>query len=66
MQWGQDKSNSLIIKFNMYVWFTILRIDDKVIKPAIFVLGENVLKLLKEDINGMIYFLTGNCHIKWE
>ena len=43
-----------------------LLIDEKVIKPAVFILGENVLKLLKEDINGMIYFLTGNCHIKWE
>lgn len=40
-------------------------IDEKVIKPAVDTLGENVLRLLKDDINGMIYFLTGNCHIKW-
>lgn len=40
-------------------------IDEKVIKPAQETLGENVLRLLKDDINGMIYFLTGNCHIKW-
>ncbi|RKS14321.1 ABC-three component system protein [Flavobacterium sp. 120] len=40
-------------------------IDEKVIKPAMETLGENVLRLLKDDINGMIYFLTGNCHIKW-
>lgn len=41
-------------------------LDEKVIKPALNILGENVLRILKEDINGMIYFLTGNCHIKWE
>lgn len=40
-------------------------IDEKVIKPAMETLGENVLRLLKDDINGMVYFLTGNCHIKW-
>lgn len=43
-----------------------LILDEKVIKPALSILGENVLRILKDDINGMIYFLTGNCHIKWE
>ncbi len=30
-------------------------------------LGEDadVLEIYKEEINGMLYFLTGNCHIKW-
>ena len=41
-------------------------LDEKVIKPALNILGENVLRILKDDVNGMIYFLTGNCHIKWE
>lgn len=26
----------------------------------------NVLELYSEDINGMIYFLTGNCHLVWK
>ncbi|MBH8557908.1 ABC-three component system protein [Hymenobacter negativus] len=28
-------------------------------------LGSNVLDLYKDEICGMLYFLTGNCHIKW-
>ena len=61
--------------FNMHVYplintSSIIQInsliDERVIKPAQGILGENVLRLLKDDINGMIYFLTGNCHIKWE
>ena len=28
-------------------------------------LGENPLRLFAEEINGMLYFLTGNCHIRW-
>lgn len=27
---------------------------------------ENVLEINYDDIYGMIYYLTGNCHIKWE
>ncbi len=61
--------------FNMHVYPLIktssiiqinLLLDERVVKPAQAILGENVLRLLKEDVNGMIYFLTGNCHIKWE
>lgn len=61
--------------FNMHVYPLIneysipqinLLIDEKVIRPVQIILGENVLRILKDDINGMIYFLTGNCHIKWE
>lgn len=28
-------------------------------------LGTNVLDLYKDEICGMLFFLTGNCHIKW-
>ena len=28
-------------------------------------LGSNVLDLYKDEICGMLYFLTGNCHVKW-
>lgn len=40
-------------------------IDAKVIDPLFRELNENVLKIYKDEINGMLYFLTGNCHIKW-
>lgn len=29
-------------------------------------LGENVLEIFNRQINGMVYFLTGNCHLEWE
>ena len=28
-------------------------------------LGANVLDLYKDEICGMLFFLTGNCHVKW-
>ncbi len=40
-------------------------VSDKVIDPLTERLGENVLKLYANEINGALYFLTGNCHIKW-
>lgn len=40
-------------------------IDEKVIEPLYSELDENVLNIFKDEINGMLYFLTGNCHIKW-
>lgn len=41
-------------------------IISKVIQPIQDLLGENnVLDLYDDDITAMIYFLTGNCHIKW-
>jgi len=36
-----------------------------VIEPIMEQLDENVLDLYWDDIWGMIYYLTGNCHIKW-
>lgn len=38
---------------------------EQVINPLINELDENVLDFSPSEINGMIYFLTGNCHIKW-
>ncbi len=28
-------------------------------------LGENVLEIYNRQINGMVFFLTGNCHLEW-
>lgn len=36
-----------------------------VIEPTIGILEENVLDIYWDDIWGMIFYLTGNCHIKW-
>jgi hypothetical protein len=42
-------------------------IISKVVQPIQEMLGENnVLDLYDDDITAMIYFLTGNCHIKWK
>jgi hypothetical protein len=40
-------------------------INERIIKPIEAELGRNLFKYTKEDILGMLYFLTGNCHIKW-
>lgn len=40
-------------------------ITEYIIKPLEELLGENLLRIYDDEINGMIYFLTGNCHIKW-
>jgi hypothetical protein len=29
-------------------------------------LGENVLYIYNRQIKGMLYFLTGNCHLEWK
>ena len=29
-------------------------------------LGENILELYDDEIAGMLFYLTGNCHIKWK
>lgn len=61
--------------FDLHVYPLILRsvpinqinqtISDFVITPVQNELGENILRIYKDDINGMIFYLTGNCHIKW-
>jgi hypothetical protein len=40
-------------------------INERLIKPLLEELDENLLDFSAHDINGMLYFLTGNCHLKW-
>jgi hypothetical protein len=40
-------------------------VQDRVITPVRDALEDNVLNLYSDEINGMLYFLTGNCHINW-
>jgi hypothetical protein len=42
---------------------------DAQTKRAVFatqgILGENVLQITAKDLLGFLFFLTGNCHIRW-
>lgn len=38
---------------------------EKVIQPTITELEDNVLILNYQELRGMLYYLTGNCHIEW-
>ncbi|NNU33699.1 hypothetical protein HK413_05235 [Mucilaginibacter sp. S1162] len=40
-------------------------IAERIINPVKTDLGINLFKYTEEDIMGMIFYLTGNCHIKW-
>ncbi|MDR1544303.1 MAG: hypothetical protein LBS50_07875 [Prevotellaceae bacterium] len=40
-------------------------ITERIVKPVKAELGINLFQYNDVDIQGMIYFLTGNCHIKW-
>lgn len=40
-------------------------ITERIINPVKADLGINLFKYDEDDIMGMIFFLTGNCHIKW-
>jgi len=40
-------------------------VNSYIITPIEDILGDNLLRIYNDEINGMIYFLTGNCHIKW-
>ncbi|CAM4339388.1 hypothetical protein EWU23_10555 [Cytophagaceae bacterium 50C-KIRBA] len=40
-------------------------IAERIINPVKAELGLNLFKYDEDDIMGMIFFLTGNCHIKW-
>lgn len=42
-----------------------LLIRERIIAPVMAELGINIFKYTEEDVMGMIFFLTGNCHIKW-
>ncbi len=38
---------------------------EQVIQPTIAELEDNVLILNYQELRGMLYYLTGNCHIDW-
>ncbi|MCK5864143.1 MAG: hypothetical protein KAG87_03235 [Marinobacter adhaerens] len=40
-------------------------IKDNIIDPISEKLGTNSLDLFPRDVEGLIYFLIGNCHLKW-
>jgi len=40
-------------------------IQGQIIDPIEKMLGQNMLDMCSDEINGILYFLTGNCHIKW-
>jgi len=40
-------------------------VQTHIISPVSDMLGENVLGIYTDELNGMLYFLTGNCHIRW-
>jgi hypothetical protein len=42
-----------------------LLITERIINPVKSDLGINLFRYNEDDIMGMIFFLTGNCHIKW-
>ncbi len=54
-----------LIKENKPKEFINIQITELVIVPVQIILGENILRILADDINGMLFYLTGNCHIKW-
>ena len=39
---------------------------EKVITPALQMLESNPLMLDKLDIQGLVYFLAGNCYVRWD
>lgn len=41
-------------------------VSDKVIGPTHTMLGDNDLSLTHIDLLGLLFFLGGNCHIRWD
>ncbi|MCP1292938.1 MULTISPECIES: ABC-three component system protein [unclassified Chromobacterium] len=41
-------------------------ISDKVINPVEEILGDNDLNITPSELLGFIYFLGGNCHVRWD
>lgn len=41
-------------------------ISEKVLAPTNAMLGENDLQITPTDVLGLLYFLGGNCHIRWD
>jgi len=66
----------IVINFEMSVWPLVQAkasrevVDtamlEKVISPALQILESNPLMLNKMDIQGLLYFLAGNCYIRWD
>lgn len=40
-------------------------VQADILGPIQALLGDNDLEIYADEINGMLYFLTGNCHIFW-
>lgn len=67
----------VIVNFNNYVLPQLKKnaskeaIKDLIVNMVIIPVEElaceeeNVLSIYADDINNMLYYLTGNCHIKW-
>lgn len=57
---SEDKSDAIIMS----------AISSEIIDPLINIIQnegcDDIMGLSSTDINGMVYFLTGRCHIKWE
>jgi hypothetical protein len=66
----------IVVNFEMSVWPLIQTganreiVDtsmlEKVISPALKILESNPLMLNKMDLQGLFYFLAGNCYIRWD
>jgi len=41
-------------------------IQERVIDPVLSSLEDNVLKLYPAELLGLIFFMGGNCHIRWD
>jgi hypothetical protein len=39
---------------------------EKVLQPVFAELEDNVLLVNYDELEGMLYFLTGNCHLAWD
>jgi hypothetical protein len=39
---------------------------EKILNPLLEKLEENVLRISIAELRGMLFFLTGNCHIRWD
>ena len=56
----------LIIKGDQEALIATL-IDSQVVDPILQLLSkDDILSHRREEVYGMIYFLTGNCHINWD
>ncbi len=64
-------------RFNSHIYPLIIKkaadelvaqmIESQVIEPVMHLLSEDdCLAHCREEVYGMVYFLTGNCHINWD